>query len=70
MGSLANSEDPGEMPQNAAFYLGLHCLLTHISLASFLWDIGKQCRPRSDAVECAFCRTLPKATLKTTNLKQ
>ena len=25
--------------------------LTHISLASFLWDIGKQCRPRSDATE-------------------
>ena len=23
--------------------------LTHISLASFLWDIGKQCRLRSDA---------------------
>ena len=25
--------------------------LTHISLASFLWDIGKQCRPRSDAAK-------------------
>ena len=24
---------------------------THISLAAFLWDIGKQRRPRSDAVE-------------------
>ena len=23
--------------------------LTHISLASFLWDIGKQCKPRTDA---------------------
>ena len=23
--------------------------LTHISLASLLWDIGNQCRPRSDA---------------------
>ena len=23
--------------------------LIHLSLASFLWDIGKQCRPRSDA---------------------
>ena len=22
--------------------------LTHVSLASFLWDIGKLCRPRSD----------------------
>ena len=27
------------------------CLLTHLSLASFLWDIGKQCRPRSDTAE-------------------
>ena len=27
-------------------------MLTHISLASFLWDIGKQCRPRSDAAVC------------------
>ena len=25
--------------------------LTHLSLASFLWDMGKQCRPRSDAAE-------------------
>ena len=25
--------------------------LTHISLASHFWDIGKQCRPRSDATE-------------------
>ena len=31
--------------------------LTHISLASFLWDIGKQCRPRSDATkECRICQ--------------
>ena len=29
--------------------------LAHISLASFLWDIGKQCRPRSDATECLHC---------------
>ena len=26
-GSLANSEDPDEMPYKAAFHLGLHCLL-------------------------------------------
>ena len=25
--------------------------LTHICLASHFWDIGKQCRPRSDAAE-------------------
>ena len=28
MGTLANSEDPDEMPHNAAFHQGLHCLLT------------------------------------------
>ena len=27
MGTLANSEDPDEMPHNAAFHQGLHCLL-------------------------------------------
>ena len=26
--------------------------LTHISLGSFLWDIGKQCKTRSDAAKC------------------
>ena len=29
----------------------LVCNLNHISLVSFLWDIGKQCRPRSGATE-------------------
>ena len=27
MSTLANSEDPDEMPQNGEFHLGLHCLL-------------------------------------------
>ena len=27
MGTLANSVDPDEMPQNVVFHLGLHCLL-------------------------------------------
>ena len=27
MDTLANSEDPNEMQLNAAFHLGLHCLL-------------------------------------------
>ena len=27
MDTLANSEDPDEMPHNAAFHQGLHCLL-------------------------------------------
>ena len=26
MSTLANSEDPDEMPQKAAFHQGLHCL--------------------------------------------
>ena len=26
-------------------------ILTHISLASFLWDKGKQCKPRSEATK-------------------
>ena len=26
MGTFANSEDPDEMPHNAAFHQGLHCL--------------------------------------------
>ena len=25
--------------------------ITHISLATLVWDLGKQCRPRSDAAE-------------------
>ena len=29
-------------------------VLTHISLSSFLWDIGKQCKQRSDCAECSF----------------
>ena len=27
-------------------------ILTHISLGSFIWDISKQCRTRSDATFC------------------
>ena len=34
---------------NQIFKLGVS--LTHISLASFLWDTGKQCTNRSDAAE-------------------
>ena len=30
-------------------------LLTHLSLASHKRDIGKQCRPRSDATERGVC---------------
>ena len=28
------------------------CCLTHISMVSLLWDIGKQNSPRCDAAEC------------------
>ena len=31
---------------------GLTATLTHISLASLLWNIGKQNSPRCDAAEC------------------
>ena len=31
-GTWANSTDPDETPQNAASHLGLHCLLTGISI--------------------------------------
>ena len=27
MGTMANNEDPDEMPHSAAFHQGLHCLL-------------------------------------------
>ena len=30
MGTFTNSEDPDEMPHNAAFHQGLHCLLKQI----------------------------------------
>ena len=33
--------------------------LTHICLASFLWVIGKQCRLRSDTVECGILSGSP-----------
>ena len=33
MDTLANSVDPDEMPHNAAFHQGLHCLL-HQNLSS------------------------------------
>ena len=35
----------------------LYVSLTHISLASFLWDIDKQCRPRSDATQTVYSCT-------------
>ena len=33
------------------FYCCLQIILTHISIASFLWDIGKHWGPKSDATE-------------------
>ena len=36
------------LPEN----LGTQRVLTHLSLASFLWDIGKQNSPRCDPTEC------------------
>ena len=37
--TLANSEDPGEMPHNAAFHQGLHCLLRLIDLQKKKYNI-------------------------------
>ena len=34
MRTLAKSEDPDEMPHNAAFHKGLHCLLLRQKLSS------------------------------------
>ena len=34
--------------------------LTHLSLASLLWDIGKQYSPRCDAAECGYSVCLEK----------
>ena len=43
--------DPYKVPPRQVFaYYRL--ILTHISLASLLWDIGKQNSPRCDAAEC------------------
>ena len=41
---------PGRMPMIPGWYNSI----THISLASHFWDIGKQCRPRSDDAECGI----------------
>ena len=30
-------------------YQHISVLLTHVSIASLFWDLGKQCRPRPDA---------------------
>ena len=34
MSTLANNEDPDEMPHFAAFHLGLHCLLRYVVFLS------------------------------------
>ena len=43
MGTLGNSEDPDEMPHNAAFHQDLHCFLkqNHSSEkeTEYFWDI-------------------------------
>ena len=37
----------------------LHVHVTHINLASFLWRIGKQYRPGSEAAECGVWSGFP-----------
>ena len=36
------------------FKTALDCLI-HLSLATYLWDIRKQCRPKAGAAECNVC---------------
>ena len=38
MGTLANSEDPDEMQQNAAFNQGLHYLLRSKQLKTYIFN--------------------------------
>ena len=43
-GVLTNSEDPDEMPHNAAFHQGLHCLLIQSQFSEkeiqyFFWKL-------------------------------
>ena len=44
--TMAVSMDPKDID-----IIRLICRLTHLSLASLLWDIGKQNSPRCDAAE-------------------
>ena len=39
MGTFTNSEDPDEMPHNAAFHQGLHCLLGKKDLQTKRYNI-------------------------------
>ena len=39
MRSLANSEDPDELPHKVAFHQGLHCLLKHKQSCNFCLEI-------------------------------
>ena len=46
MGTLANSEDPDEMPQNVAFHQGLHYLLRQ------KWSSEKEIQYVLDIIAC------------------
>ena len=39
MRTLANSEEPDEMPHDAAFHQGLHCLLRQEKETTFIWKL-------------------------------
>ena len=39
--------------EHNAKHHAIWCMLTHTSLAFFLWDIGKLCSPRSDIAWCS-----------------
>ena len=44
------------VPAREILVLFVHAQQTHLSQASFLWDIGKQCSTRSDAAERCLIR--------------
>ena len=46
MGTLANGEDPDEMPQQLAFHKGLHCLLRENK------SIGTEVHPSLETLIC------------------
>ena len=47
MGAAVTNDD--KLAERLRFLQNGNALLTHISLMSLYWDIGKQCRPRLDA---------------------
>ena len=54
MSTLANSEDPDEMPHNAAFHQGLRCLLNYAAFHQGLRCLLRQKRPSEKEIHFIF----------------